>query len=144
MAKNIKDVKKLIYDTMKNDATLTALLADGSNGIWQSFPQEKEIKHPAIFFNIISDEAFPYEEDNVDSKFSELVFGLEVVDDGPNSLNCDNIESRLFELFNGKFLKNTSVRFKEACKRSYFFQYYDSEIRVWRTVSRYTTVVSPV
>ena len=139
---NIKAVKKLIYETLINDSILTGLVP--ASNIFQSFPATTQINHPAIFYNIISDQLYPYNENDLNSKFSEVTFGIEIVDDSSNSVASDDIQHRVFQLFNGKILKNADVIFKQACKRSYYFQYFDSEIKIWRTVTRYQTVTAPV
>ncbi len=140
---DIKAIKKLIYDTLTGDYTLKQLLGS-TDSIYHSFPQTEEIKHPAIFYNIISEETYPYRENDENSSMTEIVFGIDVVDDGVNSEKSDNIENRVFFLLNGKYLKNSDVAFKQALKRTYFFQFYDSEARVWRTVTRYITVTAPI
>jgi len=140
---NIKAIKRLIYDTLKSDTLLVSLL-NGVESIYQNFPNTKEIAHPAIFYSIVSEGTYPYNEDDAGSNMSELVFGIEIVDDSSNPAKSDDIENRIFALFNGKNLKNSEVVFKQPCKRSYYFQYFDSEIRVWRTVLRFTTVTATI
>jgi len=140
---DIKAIKKLIYDTLKNDSTLTGLLG-ASTSVYHYFPQTKDIKHPAIFYNIISEETYPYDENDKNSSLTGIVFGIDIVDDSPNASRSDDIENRIFKLFNGKILRDSDVVFKHPCRRTYYFQFYDTEIRVWRTVMRFTTVTAPI
>jgi len=141
--RDIKAIKKLIYNTLTGDYTLGQLLGS-TDSIYHSFPQAENIKHPAIFYSIISEETYPYKENDEGSSMTEVVFGIDVVDDNANSERSDNIENRVFFLLNGKYLKNSEVAFKQALKRTFYTQFYDADIRVWRTVTRYITVTAPI
>ena len=138
-----KAVKKLIYDTLTGDYTLGQLLGS-TDSIYHSFPQAEQIKHPAIFYNIISEAVYPYKENDENSSLAEVVFGIDIVDDGINASLSDDIQNRVFFLLNGKILRNSDVVCKQRIKRTYYTQFFDSEIRVWRTVTRYQAVFAPV
>ena len=140
---NIKSVKKLIYDTLVGSDDLLDILG-GSENIWHVFPLEEEIKHPALFYSIVNQDSFPLDEDDSTSQLVSIVFGIETVDDSPNTSRVDDIDNIVFTLFNGTILKDEQVSFRKAGERIYYSQYFDSEIRVWRTVSRFSTIVSPV
>lgn len=140
---DIKAIKKLIYDTLRNDSVLTTLLG-GSDNIYHYFPATKDISHPAIFYSIISEETFPYNENDGNSSLTGIVFGIDIIDDSSTSSRSDNIENRIFYLLNGKILKDSDVIFKHPCKRTYYFQFFDTEIRVWRTVMRFQSVTAPI
>lgn len=141
--RSIKAIKKLIYTTLIGDVQLAQLLGT-SDSIFHEFPMTDKIPHPAVFYSVINENSFPYNESDDNSQLTEVVFGIDIVDDSPNTEKIDDIDNRIFGLFNGKSLKNSEVRCKGVCKRTFYTQLYDSEVKVWRTTTRYTMVTAPI
>jgi len=141
--RSIKAIKKLIYTNLTGDVQLAQLLGS-ADSIFHDFPMTEKIVHPAVFYTIINEATFPYNENDSNSQITEVVFGIDIVDDAPNTERIDDIDNRIFEIFNGKVLKNSEVVSKGSCKRTFYTQFYDSEIGVWRTTTRYTMVTAPI
>lgn len=140
MARNITNIKKLIYDTLVGDTTLIGLIGS-SNNIYHQFPPVK-VTYPIVVYSIISDDVFPYEETRSTSQFTKTTFGLEIYSDSSATSESDNIEDRVFQIFNGKSFSN-DVLTAPYTERSYYTQFYDTDSKLWRTVTRYQMVSSP-
>ncbi len=138
--RNVTSIKKLIYSTMINDSALVGYL-NSEDSIYQQFPP-KQVVYPAVFYGIVNEDPYPFEETQKESTTTKPIVKIEIESEETNTTESDNIEGRLFDLFNGKGFSNDEllVRF---CKRSYYTQYYDSEAQLWRTITRYTMDCSP-
>jgi hypothetical protein len=137
-----KIFKKFIYDTLIGDATLVSLVG-GTDHIFQQYPKNKKPELPILYYFLIpgGELTFPQNEDQRESKMTEIVFGINFETNSDTSVSSDDVANRLYELFNGKIF-NTTELIVYASSRTYNSQDKIPDTEIWQTVNRFTMLIN--
>lgn len=131
-------LRKLIYDTLNNDAALFVLLGNTGDRVRHGNPKSKS-DYPLVCYNIITDLDEPYSPDVatgiVESNFVVQVFSAET-----SELTADAIEDRVYELLHGQNMYNNTEARIYSCYRVSRSTIYDPIVEVWRIDCKYKVV----
>jgi len=139
MVRDVKLIKKFILNRMKNDTTLTNLVS--ASNIYQDFPLDNTT-YPMIYYRIVDDEPYPFNESDRSSNTTETIFSLEIDSEKDSTSEIDSIENRLFQLFNGISYSDENI-LVWSCERSFYFSDRDEGAKLRKCVTQYTMRSSP-
>jgi hypothetical protein len=139
--RDTNDLKKLLYNKLKNDSTLVTLLG-GNNKIIHANPLKGVNNYPCLVYNLIAEKDEPYDED-ISAGISKSTFQIEVFCSGTSSVTPDSIEARVYELLHGKTFSNSSVKIK-SCYRKNRVALIEEELDIHRIYTTYDIVNSCV
>ena len=135
MGFNTINLKKVIFDTLKNDSVLIALL-DGNENIFHFYPkQESNIPYPIVVYQLLGVEDDVYDNDQNTGVNTALV-NIEVFSDSPTMEEADKIADRVYALLNFQSLSNSDV-ITYSCLRKSQTEIYDETAQVWRITAQY-------
>ena len=138
--RNITEIKKIVYNELVGSSELVAILGS-ADSIYQQFPHITP-KYPAVFYSVIADDTYPFDENLAESNSTETTIGIEYESEKSNTEEIDAIDDIIFKLFNGKRFANNKI-IVHFCKRTFYTQYYDTDAKLWRVVTRYKFLISP-
>ena len=134
--KNIRLLKKAIFDKLNNDTTLRTLLG-GTGHIVHSQPM-KDTVYPCVVYSIINDRDFPYNETQADSKVTQTFFRVTIFSKSPKTEESDNIEARVKELLHGQRTLDTADIICYSCFRENLMEpIRDPDLITWILPTRY-------
>jgi len=132
---SIQTLKKLVYDKLKSDATLIALLG-GTANIFHFHPQQaSDIPYPIVVYSILGIEDNVYNAD-ITGSINSLIINIDIFSSDSSTEEADKIADRIFVLLNGKNLSNDSV-IVYSCYRDFQDENYEADGQVWRINARY-------
>jgi len=132
---SVQTLKKLVYDKLKDDATLIALLG-GTANIFHFHPkQESNIPYPIVVYSILGIEDNPYDSDR-NADINSLILNIDVFSANSTMEEADNIADRIYQLLHGQSLSNDDV-VAYSCYRDYQDENYEEDGQVWRINARY-------
>lgn len=134
--RNTQDLKKLIYDTLNNDATLQTLL--GGTGRIKHGSSEQKAEYPCVIYSIIAEVDDPYNEDRP-AGITRTRLAIQVFSQTSSSDQADSIEDQTYALLHGKQLSGADV-LVYSCHRVSRFPVYESDSKAWRVEARYDLV----
>lgn len=138
--KNIRFIKKAIYQKLSTDAQLLQLL--GGDKIFLDRNPEK-IVYPSIVYSVITDTDTPFDENENTGKITETTFQVTIFSNEQSSEQSDNIESRIKKILNGKGVLSTDDIIDFGCNRQYMSQNLNVEVNVWLTTCVYALRSAP-
>lgn len=113
--KNIRLLKKAIFDKLNNDSTLRTLLG-GTGRIVHSQPM-KDTVYPCVVYSIILDRDFPYNEDSQESTITQTSFRITIFSKENKTEQMDAIEERVKTLLHGQRTLDTDEIICYSCYR---------------------------
>ena len=136
MAKNIRSLKKAVFDKLNNDTTLNNLLG-GTGHIVHRQPS-KTTKYPCVVYSIINDRDFPYNELNADSSVTQTFIRITIFSKDSKTEELDNIESRVKTLLHGQRTLDTDEIICYSCFRENLMESVrDPDLLAWILPTRY-------
>jgi hypothetical protein len=136
MAKNIRSLKKAIFDKLDGDETLKTLL--GGDGRIVHRQPVKSTLYPCVVYAIINDNDYPYNETQDGSSITQTFFRISIFSKNSKSDQSDEIESRVKTLLHGQRSLDTSEIICYSCFRDNLIEpMRDPDIQAWVTPSRY-------
>ena len=134
--KNLRLLKKAIFDKLNNDATLRNLL--GGEGHIVHMQPMKETKYPCVVYAIITDRDVPYNENNQDSTITQTFFRITIFSKNPKTEEADNIEERVHTLLHGQRILDTAEIICYSCFRENLMEpMREPETLTWILPTRY-------
>jgi len=135
MAFDIQKLKQLVYDKLKDDATLIALLGGDSN-IFHFHPQQaSDIPYPIVVYSVLGIEDNAYDS-NRNSGINNLVINIDIFSSDSSTEEADKIADRVYALLNGQNLSNDDI-IVYTCYRDFQDENYEADGQVWRINARY-------
>ena len=132
---NLSNLKKLVYDKLKDDDSLITLLG-GTANIFHFHPkQESNIPYPIVVYSIIGIEDGVYNADN-NAGVNRLTLNIDVFSSNSTMTEADNIADRIYTLLHRQNLSNSNIMVY-SCFRKYQDESYEESARCWRINSRY-------
>jgi len=138
--RDINLIKKAIYDTMQNDATLISLVG-GSSNIRYEKPTKKVGAYPCVVYNILEEYDQPYDEDFA-TGIAKSVIEIQIFDYVKNSAKTiDTIENRIYTLFHGQSITGGVAGVESfSCYRSKKVGFYEEATGIRRIITNYDYV----
>jgi len=134
--KNLRLLKKAVFDKLNNDTALRTLLG-GTGRIVHRQPN-KETKYPCVVYSIVLDRDFPYNEDQGTSTITQSFIRVTIFSKDSKSEESDNIEARVKQLLHGQRTLDTSEIICYSCYRENLIEpVRDPDILVWILPTRY-------
>lgn len=132
---SIRNLKKLVYSKLSNDATLITLLG-GDTNIFHFHPQqESNIPYPIVVYNILGITDNPYDADR-NAGINSLILNIDVFSSDSSMQEADDIADRIYTLLNGQNLSDDNI-IVYTCYREYQDESYEQDGQVWRINMRY-------
>ena len=136
MAKNIRLLKKAVFDKLNNDSTLRNLLG-GVNHIVHRQPS-KDTLYPCVVYSIINDRDFPYNETNQDSSITQAFVRVTIFSKSSKTEETDNIEEKVKTLLHGQRTLDTDEIICYSCFRENLMESVrDPDLLAWILPTRY-------
>jgi len=136
MGFEIQNLKKLVYDRLKDDSTLIALLG-GTANIFHFHPkQESNIPYPIVVYSVLGIEDNPYDADR-NANINNLVLNIDVFSSDSSMKEVDDIADRIYALLHGQNFSNDDI-IVYSCYRDFQDENYETEGQVWRINARYS------
>ncbi len=129
-------IKKLIYDTLKNDATLEGLLKGVNKVIHENPLNLKE--YPCVVYTLMEEEDEPFNED-LFIGISRSTFEIQIFSNSPSSREADGIENRIYELLHGQTLVSTDIRVFSV-NRTSRSSLFEIDQNIHRVITNYAVV----
>lgn len=137
-AKDIRILKKRIFDLLNNDSSLRQLLG-GAGRIYHRQPTKNAV-YPCVTYSIINDNDFPYEEDSADSDVTATFFRINVFSRESGTEQIDGVEHRIKQLLHGQRTLDSNEIICYACFRENMSEpIRDPDDTTWIQTSRYKT-----
>lgn len=134
--KNIRLLKKAIFDKLNNDTTLRGLL--GGEGHIVHLQPMKETKYPCVVYSIINDRDFPYDENSADSTITQTYFRITIFSKENKTEQMDAIEERVKTLLHGQRTLDTSEIICYSCFRENLMEpLREPDLLTWILPTRY-------
>lgn len=135
MGFSIQNIKKLVYDKLKNDATLITLLG-GTSNIFHFHPkQESNIAYPIIVYNILGLEDYVYNEDQ-NADINRVTMNFDVFSSTSSMKEADDISDRIYALLHSQGISDSNL-IVYTCFRVYQDENFDDTSQCWRINARY-------
>lgn len=131
--RNTTELKKLLYNRLKNDTTLTTLLG-GANKIRHANPM-KVSAYPCLVYNLIGEMDNPYHGDRP-TGISTSEFQIEVFAKSTDATVVDKVEARVYELLHDQKFSNSNVQVK-TCFRTRRTPIFEENIDIYRLYMTY-------
>ena len=141
--RNTSKLRELIQTTLTDDTgvgSLEALL--GSSGRIINGNPNNVAEYPCVSWQILGGEDEPYNP-NIETGIERSYLVVEVFGNTENPDALGPIEDRVYSLLHGQILSNSDIRVY-SCQRTSTENIYEPEVRVWRLVSKYNLVNSPI
>ena len=136
MGFEIQNLKKLVYDRLKDDSTLIALLG-GTANIFHFHPkQESNIPYPIVVYSVLGIEDNPYDADR-NANINNLVLNIDVFSSDSSMKEVDDMADRIYALLHGQNFSNDDI-IVYSCYRDFQDENYETEGQVWRINARYS------
>ncbi len=130
MSYSTTNLKKLIYNVLKNDSALVTLLG-GSENIFHFYPkQENNIPYPIVVYNIIGIEDNAYNNDR-NADINTLLLNIDVFSSEDTITEADNIADRIYALLHTQSISDASVKVF-TCSRTSQDEIFEEESMSWR------------
>lgn len=134
--KNIRFLKKSIFETLNNDSSLRDLLK-GAGRIFHKNPP-KDAVYPCIIYSIINDTDNPYNDLQSSGEVTRSNFRVEIFSNDSDTQQSDDIEARVKELLQGqRTLDSTEVICYSCIRDGLMEPIKDPDSQVWITPTRY-------
>ena len=131
----ISNLKKLIYDKLKDDSALVTLLG-GTANIFHFHPkQESNIPYPIIVYHILGIEDGVYDIDN-DIDVNRLTLNIDVFSSNSTMTEADNLADRLYALLHRQNLSDSNI-IAYSCFRKFQDENCEESSQCWRINARY-------
>ena len=137
---NVNLIKKTIFSKLSTDNTLTTLL--GGIKIYHQHPS-RHVTYPRVVYEIISNNDNIYDEDIGSGDVTLTFFRITIFSNDSKSEQSDNIENRIKILLHGRNTLDNNDIICYSCYRENFEQRYDTEAKIWNTITRYRLVTAP-
>lgn len=127
-------LKELIYNKLKNDASLVALLG-GNTKIVHANPLRKIDSYPCLVYNIINEEDEPYNE-TIPTGIARSQVQIEIFSASTSASVIDPIEDRVYALLHNQKISNTNIRVY-TCFRRNRIPIFEKDLDVYRIITIY-------
>jgi len=137
-SKNLRYLKKAIFDKLNNDSTLRGLLG-GTGRIYHRQPP-KDAQYPCVTYSIIADRDNVFNEDISTGETTATFFRIIIFSKSPKTEESDNMEARIKSLLHGQRTLDTTEIICYSCFRENLLEpMRDPDLIVWTTQTRYRT-----
>jgi len=137
-SKNLRYLKKAIFNKLNNDPTLRSLLK-GAGRVYHRQPP-KDAQYPCVVYSIITDRDNPYDEDRDTGDVTQSLFRVTIFSKSQKTEESDSIEARVKNLLYGQRTLDTAEVICYSCFRENLLEpIRDPDLTVWITQTRYKT-----
>ena len=136
MSRNTEELNKVIYDTLKGDAPLVALLGDISK-VRHASPQNLS-EYPLVTYKILDEQDNEYDADTP-CDITGTYFLIQSFSANVSTKEVDALDDRVYAILHGKSLSNSAVLVYTAYRQSKRPDY-EPEVKVQRVDSLYKLV----
>jgi len=134
--KNIRYLKKKIYEVLNSDATILGLLGTAGRILHANPPQE--IQYPCIVYEILDDRDGVYNETSISGDVTRSNVRITIYDNDSSTEVSDNLEARIKELLHGqRTLDSTEIICYSCIRDTLIGPIKDFESQAWITPVRY-------
>ena len=136
--KNLRYLKKAIFDKLNNDSVLRGLLG-GAGRVYHRQPP-KNAQYPCVVYSIITDRDNPYNESSVTGDITQSSFRITIFSKSQKTEEYDSVEARVKTLLHGQRTLDTDEVICYSCFRENLLEpTRDPDLIVWIVQTRYRT-----
>jgi hypothetical protein len=135
MGFSIQNIKKLVYNKLKNDATLLALLGNNANVFHFHPKQESNVPYPILVYNILGLEDDVYDVDR-NADINRVTLNIDIFSSTASTKEADDIADRVYALLHSQEISDSNI-IVYTCFRVYQDENFDDSSQCWRINARY-------
>jgi len=134
--KNIRYLKKSVYETLNGDVTLLGLI--GASGRIYHLEPPQMVQYPCVVYQVLDDRDNVYNETLTGGEVTRSNIRITVYSNESTTQQSDNIEARVKELLHGQRTLDSDEIICYSCLRDTLVEpMKDFESQVWITAARY-------
>ena len=134
--KNLRYLKKAIFNKLNNDTALRTLLG-GAGKVYHRQPP-KDAQYPCVVYSIIADKDNTFDEDRSTGEVTTSLFRISIFSKSSKTEKLDSIESRVKTLLHGQRTLDTTEVICYSCFRENLLEpMRDPDTIVWINQTRY-------
>ena len=134
--KNLRYLKKAIFNKLNNDSNLINLLG-GAGRIYHRQPP-KDAQYPCVVYSVITDSDNIFDEDRSTGEVTSSLFRITIFSKSQKTEESDSIEARVKSLLHSQRSLDTTEVICYSCFRDNLLEpIRDPDLIVWITQTRY-------